>query len=70
MHYTYIYLKAGFQWEMAIHKYTGRVPLGHGHIIIITIIIIYIYIIIQESINIYLNPALVTQAAARVRPED
>ena len=44
MHYTYIYLKAGFQWEMAIHKYTGRVPLGDGHIIII-IIIIYIYLL-------------------------
>jgi len=44
LHYTYIYLKAGFQWEMAIHKYTGRVPLGDGHIIIIIIIIIiYIY---------------------------
>ena len=44
MHYTYIYLKAWFQWEMAIHKYTGRVPLGDGHIIIIIIIIIIIYI--------------------------
>ena len=56
---------------MAIHKYTGLVPLGDGHIIIIIIIIIiYIFIIIQESINIYLNPALITQAAARVLPED
>ena len=43
LHYAYIYMKAWFQWEMAIHKYTGRVPLGDGHIIIIIIIIIYIY---------------------------
>ena len=66
-----------------IHIFVGLVPMGDGHTQVHrpgsfgrwphnnnNNNNIYIFIIIQESINIYLNPALVTQAAARVRPED
>ena len=66
-----------------IHIFVGRVPMGDGHTQVHRPGSFgrwpynnnnnnnnNIFIIIQESINIYLNPALVTQAAARVRPED